>query len=388
VIALTMVRSPGLWSSVVVLSAAVIGAVVAQTVVGGARPRLPSDNREVQWTAPAATPCPEQAAPAEGSRPNVCVPPDGAAPGGPGSPLSTAVALSRWAFRDAVPANVLLIRESPSFDAVASGGLQGLLGGPLLLNSVGTLATETAAELDRFGRPTIHILGGPDVVPLSVEQQLAASGHMVHRHAGPTAMSTAISMAELHFPGADSAILVRHDATVDPLQAVADTAAVGGFAAARQLPVLLTEPAELSVITADYLKRSVIRRVLVVGDEVAVSPRVVSDLRGLGIVPTRVGGIDRFSTAVAIAAERGYETAAEAGVVLLVEGSGTSGWPSAAIAALHAARLPGPILLSNGADLPAATRDYLITGSPSTQLVCMPGVSPTACSAARAALDA
>jgi putative cell wall-binding protein len=247
------------------------------------------------------------------------------------------------------------------------------------------LTPETAAEIQRLGTPTIHILGGEHAIPRDVEEQLAAAGHVTHRHAGATAASTAVSVAEMHFPSSESAILVGYDPKADPIQAVADTAAVGALAAARRVPVLLTEGSTVSTETLEYIGRSAIRSVLIVGDQSNVGPTVDEELARRQVNVTRLTSRDRFSAAVAIAQERGFRHAQQAATVLLADGSGSAAWPSGLAAAAHATE--APVILSNGTELPVATRSYLATAATGTPLVCMPGVPPGTCAAARAVMN-
>lgn len=320
--------------------------------------------------------------------------PDGPVAPAPPSPASApavsafdaveqAVAASQQAYPDGQAENVLLARAAPSAEALAAAGLQGLFDSPLLLTDSAVLSPETAAEIDRLGTPSIHILGGDRAVAPAIEEQMAATGHATHRHAGPTGIETAISIAELHFPDATTAILTRaYDSSANATDAFADSLAAGGLAAARQLPVLLTAAGELSETTSQYLERSLVSNVVVVGDLTTISGQVVTDLADLGIESARVAGSDRYGTAVAIAQLPDF---ADAGAVLLVEGSRASVWPGGSLAAVIASREDAPILLTDSDELPEATATYLEARRfVPTRLVCGPGVTATACAAAEA----
>jgi putative cell wall-binding protein len=321
----------------------------------------------------------------------------GGDPGGPVAPpgpasapavsafdaVGQAVAASQQAYPDGQAENVLLARAAPSAEALAAAGLQGLFDSPLLLTDSVVLSPETAAEIDRLGTPSIHILGGDRAVAPAIEEQLAATGHATHRHAGPTGVETAISIAELHFPDATTAILTRaYDSSADATDAFADSLAAGGLAAAQQLPVLLTGAGGLSQTTSAYLERSLVRSVVVVGDVTAIGGQVVTDLADLGIESSRVAGPDRYGTAAAIAQLPQFT---DASAVVLVEGSRASVWPGGSLAAVIAGREDAPILLTDSDELPEATAAYLEARRfVPTRLVCGPGVTATACAAAEA----
>jgi putative cell wall-binding protein len=282
----------------------------------------------------------------------------------------------------------LLTADTPSADALAAGGLQGLLRAPLLLTSPYGLSPETAVEINRLGKPNIHILGGEQMVRRVIEEQLRAAGHQVHRHAGPTRLETSISIAERHFKDANTAILApARPESGDPIDSITDSVAAGALAAQDRLPLLFTGGAGLTPETEDYLRRSLLKSVVIVGNESAIREPVIERLEDLGLKTTRVEGDDRYTTAVAIAEQMGFHSPSDTDVVLLTEGFRTT-WPAAYAVPFQAVRWNAPVLFANGAELPPATREYLeAAGSEgSTFLMCMPGVMEEACTAGRALL--
>jgi putative cell wall-binding protein len=299
-----------------------------------------------------------------------------------------AVALSRQVYPDGDADNVLLTRQAPSVDALVAGGLQGLLDGPLLLTTPDTLPPETAAEIDRLGTPSVHILGGEQAVSAAIQDQLAASGHDVHRHAGPTGVETAIDIATRHFSDAEAAIIApAFGADTDSNEVLARSLTAGGLAAALEVPVLVSAAGSLSPSTADYVTRSGIGEILVIGSQGEIGSAVMDDLAALGVAATRLAGEDRYATAVRVSGADVFGSGAGNDALLLAEGSGETMWPGASIAAIYAGRENAPIVLSSGAGLPEATRAYLATQSAAdTSLRCMPGVVEAACAEARAIL--
>ncbi|HUG85565.1 MAG TPA: cell wall-binding repeat-containing protein, partial [Euzebya sp.] len=177
----------------------------------------------------------------------------------------------------------------------------------------------------------------------------------------------------------------------DPTQEFADAMAAGGLAADLRAPVLLTTSSSLATSTRQHLQDSAIDSVLVMGGEQAIAPTVVDELEAMGLAVQRIGGDDRFQTAVAVAEHRGLDDPAQVDRLLLVEGQAPLSWISGFTVAAHAAQFDGPIVLSNGPALPPATLGYLSawqddTVSPRPVLVCVaPGLdtAPQACDAAR-----
>jgi putative cell wall-binding protein len=305
------------------------------------------------------------------------------------SAVATAASLSRLAYPAGAADNVVLTADVPSGDALVAGGLQGLFGAPLLLTDPSALSPETEAEIRRLGAPNIHTLGGELSVSPAVEQQLAAAGHMVHRHAGPTRVETAVSVAELHFPTATEAVFTAVEgAGQAETQAPVVSLAAGVLAAHGQVPLLFTEAQALSPGTEQYLRRSAIRRAVVVGDAAQVAEAVLARLAAIGIQATRVAGADHAATAVAVAGQVGFPSAADAGAIVMVDGSPSGVWPGGYVAPLFATRWGGPVLYSQEDGLPEATRAYLAISplGPGPVLLCMPGVREPACNAGRALL--
>ncbi len=99
--------------------------------------------------------------------------------------IATAVRLSQAAHPDGAPAAVVVSGRDFA-DALAAAPLAAAVGGPLLLNDPGALAPAVAAELDRLGARTVHLVGGPAARSPAVEGALRARGPSCASR-GPTA---------------------------------------------------------------------------------------------------------------------------------------------------------------------------------------------------------
>lgn len=290
-----------------------------------------------------------------------------------------AVAWSRYAHADDSVDVVILARDDLFADALSSGSLQGLAGAPLLLTGDDGLAPETAEELDRLFPDTVVLMGGTDAISEFVESDLSDAGYDVDRVFGADRVATAVDAASGFFADATSAILVRaHGSGADPTAAFADSLAAGVHAAATRTPILLSASEGLSPATADYLVRSAIETITVVGGEVALSAQVAADLDALDVAVTRVAGRTREETALALARLRFPDAAPD--TVLLVDGADPDAWASGFPAASLAER-GAAVLLTSGPDLPAATASVGLDGP----TICGPNVDPAACDAADAA---
>lgn len=294
--------------------------------------------------------------------------------------VGAAIAFSKQSFPDGA-VQALLGRDDVFADSLASGSLQS--NKPLLLTRGDSLSAETDTELKRLGTRLVHILGGTGAVSRAVEDQLVTAGYAVQRHSGGSRIETAIEIAREAAPDATQVILARAFAAgADPSQAFADSLAAGAWAARDLQPILLTQTEALSAATAAYITEKRIAKVFIVGGTAAVSDAVKAQVEALGAQVTRVSGPTRFDTAIEIAKQRGMTTAATASQIVMVDGQAATGWASGFAAASYAGVGTVPIVLSNGAELPAATSAYVATAGSNAKLLCAPSVDKAACGAA------
>lgn len=285
--------------------------------------------------------------------------------------VEAAIAWSTYGFAPGSVDTVLLARDDVFADALASGAPQGL-GAPLLLTGSDGLDARVEAELDRLFPDTVVLLGGEQALSAFVAIDVADLGYDVDRIDGPERLSTAAALANAYFSTATAAILARASGTeADPSAAFADALAAGADAAVQGVPILLSDSAGLSPVTADYLTSSDITTVTIVGGEAALSAQVGTDLEALGIAVSRVAGATRDGTARALADLRFPDAPPQ--TVLLVEGQGpdawASGFPAASVADEGTA-----VLLTRGAELPAESM-FGLDGA----VVCGPLVDASAC---------
>lgn len=285
-------------------------------------------------------------------------------------------------FPDNTKSRIVLIgRDNVFADSLSSGGLQGILDAPLLLNPVTHLADQTKAALDRLQPEEVIILGGPVAQSPAVEAELKQLGWNVSRVAGPTRVETAIDAATVHAPAATHGILARAYASDwgSGTQAFADALAGGALAARQQRPVFLTPTGELTDTLRDYLAKAKIKHLTVVGSTEAVSPEVEAELHKMGITTQRIAGSNRAETAIKVANSLGYWHAGEAESVLVVNGESEDAWTDAFPAALYAKRFELPVVLSGRDELLPETSKWLAPGGyrkPPTRVICGFSVGP------------
>ena len=256
---------------------------------------------------------------------------------------------------------VLIGRDDVFADSLASGVLQEEA--PLLLVPPGgPVPARVRDELVRIAPQRAVILGGAAAVSAEVEQQLRDMGLATERRSGPTRIETAIAVAQSAQP-ADTVILARafaSEGSTDPTQAFADTLAVGAWSARSGFPVLLTATEQLSPATRAYLEDAEIARVEMVGGTAAISPEIEEQLHALGLTVDRTAGGDRFATAVAVAEKLDEQSSADVAQVLVADGQFPDSWAGGLAAAHRAAVVGAPVVLTNGPDVPPATREWLV----------------------------
>jgi putative cell wall-binding protein len=179
----------------------------------------------------------------------------------------------------------------------------------------------------------------------------AAPSDRVERIAGADRIATAVAVSEAAFEQAETVVLARADAYADAL-------AGAPLAAAHDGPLLLTGSPRLDERVAAELDRLGAARVLLLGGDGALSPKVTDDLADAGIAVERIAGATRFDTAAAIARALG-ETAADVYVVEGLDADAARGWPDAVSAAALAARQGRPVLLAESDRIPQATLDAM-----------------------------
>lgn len=157
------------------------------------------------------------------------------------------------------------------FDALTMGAAASRLGVGILLNDGKSIAMLS----ESLGTQTKAILlGGTLVESPQVEAELIARGLPVERIAGVDRYGTAVAIASRFFVGPDTFILSSGES---PYDALAGTILSHAYYA----PMLLTSSDSLNSRTADYLNGKLISAVIILGGELRISERIVTQLEAL-----------------------------------------------------------------------------------------------------------
>jgi putative cell wall-binding protein len=249
-------------------------------------------------------------------------------------------------------------------DALAASAAASSRGAPVLLTGRDTLTATTDAALRRARPEEIVVVGGPSAVSDAVVARLAviAPGR-VARLAGQDRFDTAARLAERLFPAHVSTIYVASG------QAFADAMAAGPVAGRAGAPILLVTPGGLPTTTADALRRMQPDEIRILGGPAAVGADVAAELGRLAPLVTRLGGQDRFETAVELS-KMSYPKGAK--IAYLATGRD---YPDALVGGPLAAADDAPLLLVEPSCVPPAVSDELLRlGRPRVVLLGSDGV--------------
>jgi putative cell wall-binding protein len=168
------------------------------------------------------------------------------------------------------------------------------------------------------------------------------------RAAGSDRIGTAVAVSQLSFPsgGAGAVVLARSDDFPDALVAAP-------LAATVRAPLLFVQGASLPTITHNEISRVLGAHgtVYLIGSTSAIPTSVETTLQSLGYSTDRIGGTDRYATAIAVANVLGGRS-----TVFLATGIN---FPDALSAGPAAAHMGGVVLLTDGSSMPSITRSYL-----------------------------
>lgn len=211
-----------------------------------------------------------------------------------GDSASTQIALSRTTFQPDVSV-VYLIRET---DLVA-GAAAGANGGPMFTFGPGGLDDSTLAEIRRLRPQRLMVIGESSSASIRAEDLLAAlNGTPIERVGGTDRYDTAARIAALTHPGHANVVYVANGVVL------ADAVSGGPAAGLENAPVLLVRPLSIPKVTADELRRLKPDRIVVLGETDAISRDVERQLQEFAPKVERIGGSDRYATAVALSQQR------------------------------------------------------------------------------------
>lgn len=144
-----------------------------------------------------------------------------------------------------------------------------------------------------------------------------------------------------------------------------DSLAAAPLAKKHDAPILLTGADTLSPYTSSELSRLNVKNVIIIGGRGVIHQTIEDAIKARGIKVTRIGGADRYETALQVAAKLG-----KSNVIALVNGTNFhDGISIASIAAVKGM----PIILTNKDSMPASVKKYLQANKKADQIYVIGG---------------
>lgn len=171
-------------------------------------------------------------------------------------------------------------------DALTAAPLAKAKNAPILLTEGKTLNAFAKQELTRLGVKTVYVTSGSGVIQKPVLDQLAGMGITVKSVGGKDRFETAINIAK-ELPAVNELVVTTAWANADALS-------VASIAAAKGMPILLTDAKGLNSSVKAYVDsiKTKVAKTYVLGGTGAVSDSVKSALPN----SDRIGGADRYAT--------------------------------------------------------------------------------------------
>ena len=172
-------------------------------------------------------------------------------------------------------------------DALGAAPLAGKHDAPILLvrNTALSNQKELRNMLINKSVKNVIIIGGTGVIPGSFESELSNMGIINKRIGGQDRFETCALIAN-EVGNSTGEIIVTSG------RGFADGISVSAVAAAKGIPILITEANVLPDSIKAYLNNNYINKTYVVGGEGVITPQLVNSFNN----PERLGGIDRYAT--------------------------------------------------------------------------------------------
>jgi putative cell wall-binding protein len=246
--------------------------------------------------------------------------------------------------------NVVLARGDNFPDALAGAVLAQKVKAPLLLTEPGSLLPEVETEIKRLGVTRVYLLGAQAALSATVESKLKTLKITCQRLQGADRYGTAASIARLTGSPEAEAFLVSG-------YKFADALSISSYAAAHNIPILMTEANNLPGETMKILAEMKIDKITIIGGTGVVGTAVESALQGLGIKTSRIEGADRYQTNLNVIKNLDYD---QSGIFVATG----ENYPDALAGAVLAARQNQPLFLLKDKVIPEQTSAYLNTVRP------------------------
>ncbi|MDD4346979.1 MAG: cell wall-binding repeat-containing protein [Desulfitobacteriaceae bacterium] len=250
-------------------------------------------------------------------------------------------------------ANVVLARGDNFPDALAGAVLARKIKAPLLLTESSQLRPEVEAELQRLEVTKVYLLGAQAALSPAIESRLTDLSINFQRLQGADRYGTAADIARITgAPDAEAFLVTGYQ--------FADALSISSYAAAHNIPILLTDLNSLPGETVQILKELKIKNITIIGGPGAVSLAVENSLKESGYIIERIQGADRYETNINVIQTLKFNRTG----TFFATGEN---YPDALAGAVLASEQNQPIFLIRDKQIPDQTLAYLNTLRPQIQ---------------------
>ncbi len=198
---------------------------------------------------------------------------------------------------------VVVARSDDYADALAGAPLAAAYNAPILLTPRTHLAPEVAAEIQRLGATKGYMLGGEVALATNVQTALEGLDLSGFRLAGEDRFDTAGIIAT-RLPEPSGQAFIVEGQNPDPGRGWPDAVSVSALAAYTQTPILLTRQNAVPAKTYEALDALDFTGTTIVGGPAAVSAFVADEFAKETLTtPRRIFGANRYETSAAVANE-------------------------------------------------------------------------------------
>jgi putative cell wall-binding protein len=224
-------------------------------------------------------------------------------------------------------ADTVVLATGAAFpDALGAAPLAQKNAAPLLLTPADELLSTTVAELTRLQAQKVILIGGYGAISQDTEDKLTALGLQCQRLAGADRYETSLLIAQALDRSDEAFIVTGRD--------FPDALSVAAYAAAHEIPIVLTNGETLSAQAKAYLAQNQVRKAYVIGGQAVVAAGIVNELPA----PERIAGENRYETNLQIVSRFNFD---------LTQAYVATGknFPDALAGSVLAARTNSPLIL-------------------------------------------
>lgn len=254
---------------------------------------------------------------------------------------------------------VVLASGSSYADALCAVPFAKSKDAPIILTGKDSLGADTINEIKRLGSASIYIVGGKAVVSDNVVKQiqneLNIKSQSIMRLSGDNRFGTSAAVAKEM--GIKDKVVFAYGYNY------ADALSIAAIAAAKGMPILLTDTNNLPKEDIDFVnqEKSMIKGVYMVGGTGVINETVQSEIDNLsGTHLVRLGGNNRYETNVNVLKEFQDDKDLNFNNIFIAVGDGPTGdeFADALSGAVLAAKKGAPLILTHQT-LPDVTKNFL-----------------------------